>query len=94
MSLAMLGQAYAAAGKRDEMKDVLGKLTERAKHQYVPSYWIAVVYVGLGDKDQAFTWLEKAFEDKSSWLVWAKVEPRFDVLRSDQIRDSTPFSPE
>ena len=88
ISLAMLGQAYAAAGKRDQAKNVLEKLMERAKHQYVPSYWIAMVYVGLGDKDQAFTWLEKAFEEKSSWLVWAKVEPRFDVLRSDPRFDS------
>jgi len=88
LSLAMLGQAYAAAGKRDEAKGVLGKLMERAKRQYVPSYWIAMVHVGLGDKDHAFTWLEKAFEEKSSWLVWAKVEPRFDVLRSDSRFDS------
>ncbi len=83
ISLAMLGQAYAAAGKRKEMDEVLGKLMERSKRQYVPSYWIAMVYVGLGDREQAFAWLERAYHERSSWLVWSKVEPRFDALRSD-----------
>ena len=83
ISLAMLGQAYAAAGRKKEMEEIRQKLLERSKHQYVPSYWMALLYVGLGDKDQAFHWLERAFEERSSWLVWADVEPRFDVLRSD-----------
>ncbi len=83
MSLAMLGQAYAAAGRRSEMEEILAKLLDRSKHQYVPSYWIALLFVGQGDKEQAFAWLERAFHERSSWLVWSKVEPRFDVLRSD-----------
>jgi len=58
-------------------------LIERAEHQYVPAYWITMLHVGLGDKDQSFKWLEKAFQERSSWLVWAGVEPRFDPLRSD-----------
>jgi hypothetical protein len=42
-----------------------------------------MIHVGLGDKNQAFTWLEKAFQERSSWLAWAKVEPRFDTVRKD-----------
>jgi hypothetical protein len=83
ISLAMLGHANGTAGKRDEAQKILEKLTERSKHQYVPSYWIAMIHVGLGDKDQAFKWLERSFQERSSWLAWARVEPRFDSLRSD-----------
>ena len=83
VSLAMLGHAEASAGNRDAARKILEKLIERSKHQYVPSYWIALIDVGLGDKDQAFTWLERAFHERSSWLAWVGVEPRFDTLRSD-----------
>jgi tetratricopeptide (TPR) repeat protein len=83
ISLAMLGHANGTAGNKDEAVKVLEKLMDRSKQQYVPSYWIAMIHVGLGDKDQAFTWLERAFQERSSWLAWAKVEPRFDTLRSD-----------
>jgi tetratricopeptide (TPR) repeat protein len=83
ISLAMLGHANGAAGKREEAERVLEALNERSKHQYVPSYWIAMIHVGLGDKDEAFSWLERAIQERSSWLAWAKVEPRFDSLRSD-----------
>ncbi len=83
ISLAMLGHARASAGERNEVEKILEKLLERSKGQYVPSYWIAVLYVGLKDKEQALVWLERAFQDRSSWLVWINVEPRFDFLRSD-----------
>jgi TolB-like protein/Tfp pilus assembly protein PilF len=83
ISLAMLGHAYAAAGNKKEAEKISEKLTERSKHQYVPSYWIAMLRIGFGDKDESFTWLERAFQERSSWLAWAGVEPRFDALRSD-----------
>lgn len=67
----------------EEALQVLTKLEERAKSRYVPSYWIAVIYNGLRDRDQTISWLRKAFDERSSWLVWAKVEPRFDWLRGD-----------
>jgi TolB-like protein/cytochrome c-type biogenesis protein CcmH/NrfG len=80
---AMLGHGYASAGQRKEAIEILDKLRKRAKTKYVPSYWIATIYNGLGDKNKAFSWLEKAFRERSSWLAWVKVEPRFDPLRSD-----------
>jgi len=83
ISLAMLGHAYAAAGNKKEAEKISEKLMERSKHQYVPSYWIAMLRIGFGDKDESFTWLERAFQERSSWLAWAGVEPRFDALRSD-----------
>jgi class 3 adenylate cyclase/Tfp pilus assembly protein PilF len=83
ISLAVLGHAYASAGNEEEAVKNLDKLMERSKRQYLPAYWIALVYIGLGDKERAFEWLERAYQDRSSWLVWMKVEPRFDVLRSD-----------
>lgn len=83
ISLAVLGHACASAGRKAEAKEILDRLIERSGKLYVPSYWVALIYVGLGDKDQAFSWLERAFQERSTWLVWAKVEPRFDVLRSD-----------
>ena len=53
------------------------------KQKYVSPYFIALVYVGLGEKDQAFAWLEKAYQERHPYLILIKVEPVFDVLRSD-----------
>jgi adenylate cyclase len=83
VSLATLGQAYASAGKQDEARKILDRMLERSKKQYVPSYWIALVHMSMGNKDEAFAWLERAYHERSSWLVWANVEPRFDSLRAD-----------
>ncbi len=54
-----------------------------SKHRYVSPYLFALVYAGLGDKDQTFAQLEKAFQDRSFFLIWLKVEPQFDSLRDD-----------
>ena len=81
--LGALGRAYAVSGKRDKAKKVLDELKERATRSYVPPYRIATVYNGLGEKDQAFEWLERAYEERSGSLVFLKVDPMFDNLRSD-----------
>jgi len=83
VSLATLAQAFAAAGRIADAKKLLDKLLTRGTEQYVPSYWIALVYASMGNKDEAMKYLERAFLERSSWLVWANVEPRFDSLRSD-----------
>ena len=83
LALAMLGHGLASAGRRDEATVVLEKLKERSKTSYVPSYWLAVVYNGFRDRDQTIRWLRKALTERSSWLVWCNVEPRFDWLRGD-----------
>jgi tetratricopeptide (TPR) repeat protein len=83
LALAMLGHGLASAGRNKEAMQVLEKLKERSKSQYVPSYWIAVVYNGFKDKDEVLAWLARAYEERSSWLVWSNVEPRFAWLRGD-----------
>jgi adenylate cyclase len=84
LALAMLGHGLASAGRREEAEAILEKLKYRATTRYVPSYWIAVVYNGFKDSDQVIRWLNQAFEERSSWLVWTNVEPRFDWLRGDR----------
>lgn len=81
ISLAVLGHAYASAGKGADARAILSQLQDRSRSTYLPSYWVALVYTGLGEEDQALTWLERAAEERSSWVVWIKVEPRFDRLR-------------
>lgn len=81
--LASLGHAYALADQPDEAQKALDELRELSKQRYVSPNLMAVVYAGLGDKDQAFAWLEKAYQDRSFFLIWLKVEPRFDSLRDN-----------
>ena len=83
LALAMLGHGLASAGREEEAHQILEKLKVRSKNQYVPSYWIAVIYNGFKDENEVATWMWKAFEERSSWLVWSNVEPRFDWLRDD-----------
>jgi adenylate cyclase len=83
VSLATLAQAYASAGRTPDAKKTLEKLLARSTRQYVPSYWIALVYTSMGKKDEAMKYLERAYHERSSWLVWANIEPRFDSLRED-----------
>lgn len=83
LALAMLGHGLASAGRRDQALEVLNKLVERSKSRYVPSYWIAVIYNGFRDREQVLAWLQRSFQERSSWLVWCNVEPRFDWLRQD-----------
>jgi len=83
LALSMLGHGLASAGRKEEAERILEKLKERAKDEYVPSYWIAVIYNGFKDREQTMAWMWKAFEERSSWLVWSRVEPRFDWLRED-----------
>jgi tetratricopeptide (TPR) repeat protein len=83
IALAMLGHGLASAGREEDALEILEKLKEKSKSQYVPSYWIAVLYNGFKDREQVINWMRKAFEERSSWLVWSNVEPRFAWLRDD-----------
>jgi TolB-like protein/Tfp pilus assembly protein PilF len=80
---ANLAHAYAMSGNRQAAQKIIAELQEEAKSKYVSSFDIALVQAGLGDKDQAFVWLEKAYEERAGALVNLQVEPRFDNLRSD-----------
>ncbi|HEY3135129.1 MAG TPA: protein kinase [Blastocatellia bacterium] len=81
--LSSMAHVYAASGNRAEAQQILNKLNELSKQKHVDPYFVALIYVGLGQKDQAFEWLEKAHEYGSIMLVWLKIEPRLDSIRSD-----------
>jgi TolB-like protein/Tfp pilus assembly protein PilF len=78
-----LGHAYAISGNRAEAQRLHDKLQERSQKRYVPAYSRSVIFTGLGNKEQAFEWAQKAYEERDYWLVYLKVEPAFDPLRSD-----------
>ena len=80
---AELGHVYAVSGRRREAEEILKQLKDRSRRSYVPAYNFAEIYIGLGDKEQAMTLLEKALADRSMLLTFLKVDPEFDSLRSD-----------
>ncbi len=74
---------YARVGKAKEARSELAELERQAKTAPAWAHQVAAVYVALGEKDQAFSWLEKAYQGRSSFLRWLKVDTRFEPLRSD-----------
>jgi serine/threonine-protein kinase len=82
-SIAALGHAYAASGRVAEAHAIIDNLTEYGKQRYIPSYFNAQIHAALGQADQAFEWLEKSYEERYGFLIYLKVEPRFDPLRND-----------
>ena len=78
-----LGHACGLAGCPDQAEGVLSRLRRRADGGYVPAYDLAVVNVGLGRVEDAFACLERACEERSSWMSYLNVEPRLDPLRAD-----------
>ena len=83
LGTAGLGRAYAMAGKRNEAQKKLAELQELSKQRYVPPDLFALIYAALGDKDQAFAWLDKSVADHDLITARLKVDARFDPLRSD-----------
>jgi tetratricopeptide (TPR) repeat protein len=81
--LAALAHAYAVFGRRQDAEKILAELQQSAKREYVSPYTIAVVWIGLGNKEQALAWLEKAYVDRSFHLVTINSWPWFDPLRSE-----------
>ncbi len=83
ITIASLGHLYAVSGRREKAETVLKELFELSRKRYVSSYYIAVIYAVLGDKDRAFDWLERGFKERAQALVFLKVDPHVDPLRSD-----------
>jgi tetratricopeptide (TPR) repeat protein len=80
----IIGHVYAISGRRGEAQKLLDELQEESKHKYVSPYNIAKIYEGLGEKDQAFAWLERAYGERDGNITNLKVDPEFDSLRSDE----------
>jgi|GEM_PF-2320225 len=83
-ALAALAHALAVSGKKAEANKILNELLNLSRERYVSPYFIATVYTGLGDKNRAFEWLDKTFEDRNEGMIWLQTEPMLDSLRSDQ----------
>jgi TolB-like protein/DNA-binding winged helix-turn-helix (wHTH) protein/Flp pilus assembly protein TadD len=83
-AIAALAHAYALIGRRAEAQKMLRDLEQKSKRDYVSPYVIATVYAGLGEKDRAFEFLEKAYQERSLDISWhIKADLRIDNLRSD-----------
>jgi TolB-like protein/Tfp pilus assembly protein PilF len=82
-SLALLGYSHARLGELKEALQKIEELKAASTQGFVPAFFVALVYAGLENQDQAFTWLEKAYEERFNRLAYLKVEPLWDPLRSD-----------
>src|SRR5262245_16368464 len=78
-----LGYALAVAGRRNEALAMLDGLEHLSATRYVSPYSVALVHTGLGDRDQALTWLERAYVERSDSMPYLRLEPMLDGLRSD-----------
>ena len=78
-----IGHTYAVAGRRAEALSVAAELEKKVREKQVSPFLPAVVYAGLNDKDKAFYWLERAYQDRSNWLTLIKVGRRLKNLRGD-----------
>ena len=81
--IAAHGHIAGVCGEPTRARDDLRRFDEISRNRFVTSYGYALIYSGLSDNEQALTWLRKAVEERSHWLVWIRVDPRFDTLRSD-----------
>jgi tetratricopeptide (TPR) repeat protein len=79
----LLAYAYAISGNKDKAQEILGNILKNLDQQYFSPVSIAQIYVALGDRKQAFFWLEKAYSEFDYNLTILKVSPEFDPLRSD-----------
>jgi eukaryotic-like serine/threonine-protein kinase len=82
-SLAVCGYLFALAGRKEEARETVAGLRALAARVYVPALSVAFVSAALDKKDTAFEWLERAFDEQDCLLVWLRVDPRLDNLRTD-----------
>ena len=80
---ALLGHAYAIAGRRSEAMSELAKLQATAKRRYIPSAYFAVLWIGMGDRNQAIAWLYRAYQERSEHMLYLGIEPLVEPLRGD-----------
>ncbi len=80
---AALGLAYAVSGKKGLTQKLAEQFKEAAKKRYIPPTYFGMLFAGLGDRDKALEWLEKAYEERADGLTWLAVEPMLDEIRND-----------
>jgi DNA-binding SARP family transcriptional activator/TolB-like protein len=82
-NLAGEAYVYAQAGRRQEALAVLARFDSLARTQYVTAYAVALVHAALGDREEAFTWLDQAVRERTHWVLWLNRDRRWDPIRSD-----------
>jgi serine/threonine-protein kinase len=80
---AALAHTYGIANRIKDAREILESLTKLAQQKYVAPYFLAGIYIGIGENDRALEYLEKAYEEKSHWLIYLHVDPSMDTLRDD-----------
>ncbi len=78
-----IGVANALLGETDKAQAMIDNYLERNKTEYVRASFVAIQYAAIGDNDEAFKWLEKAYDDREMWLDWLRSDPLWDLLRDD-----------
>jgi TolB-like protein/DNA-binding winged helix-turn-helix (wHTH) protein/Flp pilus assembly protein TadD len=81
--LSELAHIYGASGQRGKAKELINELTQRSSQRYVPAQDFAWVYTGLGDREPAFAWWQKAYEERGMRLAFLQGDPGFNAIRSD-----------
>jgi Tfp pilus assembly protein PilF len=84
LNLGSVGYVYARSGDHLKASKILEEFEQRSNQEYVPALTVAQIYAGLGDKERALAWLDKACSERSVWMTFLKADPKFDLLRSDQ----------
>jgi len=82
-ALAALGHTYAMSGNQTAAREILAQLIELSKKRYVSPYDIALIHAALGEIDDAFGWLENAYDRCVEWMIYTNIDPRLDPLRPD-----------
>ena len=77
------GYTLGVMGRAGEARAVADEMDQLSKRRFVTAYGMALAYAGLGEREHAFAWLEKAFAERSHWLVWLRLDPRWKTLRDD-----------
>ena len=83
-TIAVLGYACAASGRSSEAREALNRLQKLSEEGTVLPFAMALLYTGLGEKDEAFAWLEKSREERDPQLTWVRADPELECLHSDR----------
>jgi len=83
VAIAAAGWVYGRSGKTADAHRVLAALNAQSRHRYVSSYAIALVHSGLGEKDQTLRLLDRGLKERTNWMVWTAVDPRWKSIRGD-----------
>ncbi|HEX4807471.1 MAG TPA: tetratricopeptide repeat protein [Bryobacteraceae bacterium] len=81
--LANIARTYALSGRPAEARKLLRELKDSAKKHYVPAMYIAAIYGALGEREQSLVWIQRAYDERSDYMVYLKTEPSVDVFRSN-----------